>query len=217
MKFKTKILVILIATIVLLTSCGSIKKTKSITNESKKTDLAINSDIKESKKEVVDTTSSKKAAENTEKTSDTKKTEVKTKVVLQTEKDSAGNLKPAKYTNKQNGKVKSEITITGNGQVIVETTETDISEKSTSNSDKTEIIDSSSKKESNHHKNTKIDIRANETIDKMQLDISKKTSNFFLFQWWFWLIVVIIALFFWWLNKKFFIFGRIKKLINPKN
>lgn len=215
MKFKTKILVLL-ATTVLLTSCGSTKKTKSVTNESKKTDLAINSEIKETKKEVVDTTSSKKAAETTEKTTDTKKTEVKTKVVLQTEKDSAGNLKPAKYTNKQNGKVKSEITITGNGQVIVETTETDTSEKSTSNSEKNEKINSSSKKESNHDKSTKIDIRANETTDKRQLDISKKTSNFFLFQWWFWLIVVIIALFFWWLNKKFFIFGRIKNLINPK-
>lgn len=216
MKFKTKILVLL-ATTVLLTSCGSTKKTKSVTNESKKTDLAINSEIKENKKEVVDTTSSKKAAETTEKTSDTKKTEVKTKIVLQTEKDSAGNLKPAKYTNKQNGKVKSEITITGNGQVIVETTETDTSEKSTSNSEKTEKINSSSKKESNHNKTSTIDIKANEEINKSQLDISKKTSNFFLFQWWFWLIIIIIALFFWWLNKKFFIFGRIKNLINPKN
>lgn len=211
-----KNLTLLLLSIILI-SCGSSKKTT--TNSAITTE---NSSLNEKEKKVLenkvekDTSSVKSSNLKTDNSSTTTVKDKKTKIVLKTEKDSLGNTKPAHYKEVVNGKTKTEISINGKGEVLVETSET-TTEKSenTSKTLKDSLVNSGTT--TTKHKSIKEkDIALNQEKKASTLNKQIKKNTFFLFQWWFWLLVILAIVFFLYLQKRFQWFFKLKSIFNKK-
>lgn len=214
---------LLIVLLTLVCSCGSLKKTKSVTNveteaQRKKDSIAETTIASLNKKiEVLNTEKSK--LETSLKEKEHQETNTDSEIKLHAEIDPlTGKYKPAEYNETSNGVVTKSISISGNGEVLVKTNSKNSKETETEKKEtfENEFQQKLSSAEIQFNKKFSAQVSENEKlkaeIRKKEKEVQSSSSSF----WWGFklgvLTIIIIAIILWLLNKKFSIFTKIKNL-----
>lgn len=105
---------------VMLVNCNSLKRKELKTQETKQID---------STKVVQSTNKKTKDSSFVNNTSSESKLDIEKYIVYKPQYDENGNLKPFEYKETANGKEKSSITVTGNGEVLIKSLESSFSKE----------------------------------------------------------------------------------------
>jgi len=215
---RISLVLILILLLICFVSCGSTKTRKSNLQQTKEKETEISSKKKADSIRIKDSLAIFDKSNKIETETTKNETEIKTKVVLTPEKDSVtGKLKPAKYTEKTNGKTTTEITIDGNGTVTVETNKKTTEEKFESKIEKKETSKIKTKDLVSFNNSLELKEKVKEDLTIKEAEEIKKKNNLpFFFTWWFWLLIIIILIILYYFDKRFSIFGKIKTFFNNK-
>lgn len=140
---RKTILLMIVSLAFLFTGCGTVKKLKSQIEEEKITQIKKDSIAAENlkQKEIqIETLSSENKKLKTvlsEKSSETEETESEVKLKPKIDPET-GKLQPASYTETKNGQPVKTISITGDGEVIIKSKNTIVSEKEKTQSEQSE-------------------------------------------------------------------------------
>jgi len=197
--------IIYLVLLISLISCNSTKKTIKNEEIKKNSEVSYDSIIQLIKKQM-DLVKVKIATDNS---SSLNSDITKTKVILTPTKDTlTGKYEKSTYSYTTNNQ-KTDVSISGKGEVIIETENKII--KETENYNK--YVDSLNLSSLNESTNLNKNLNSKEDYNLNSKELNSKKATNIIFQWWFWLIILILFIIYLFIRYKKDFLNKIKSKI----